>query len=272
MPRDQSMSWYTNDMRKLVLIILIIALGFAYYAYTKNSIKDNGISDLSFQNQDEPPPLTSTIGPSDSIQSSFIIVKNTSKISLHPNFIDKLSVNEAKEKLNCTALVNGGFYAISKDEERIATPLGLFISDGNKLGNARSSTLFNGFFSVDEKPSITYSAPEESKNVIQTGPVLIKEGKTLTLSLARDENARRIVAAITEAGDIIFMTFYDRSSLASGPKLADVPKLVKQVSDDNNLEIKDAINLDGGNHSAFITEEVQLTDIATPGSYFCIKS
>jgi uncharacterized protein YigE (DUF2233 family) len=212
---------------------------------------------------------TITIEPSHTqtgIQSSWFIVNDISKLSLHSNLEDKLSVNDYKEKNNCESIINGGFY--SEEGKHI----GLFIEDGRLLQKEQLNQLFNGYFSAQSRTvSISTDRPTGPRFALQTGPILIADGQMKTLKLMRDEKARRMVVGITESGNVVFMTFYDASTLTSGPKLVELPQLVQKLNEENNLNITDAINLDGGNHSAFISDEVQLTDIQTPGSYFCVR-
>lgn len=200
-------------------------------------------------------------------QSSWSVVQNTKTISLYSNLVDQLSAQEAHDKYNCTTLINGGFF--TEDGKH----LGLFVTHGNFLSLEKQSSLFNGFFSLTNgKPSITSKAPEIKDIALQTGPLLMKDGEPLHLSMKNDENARRVVAAITNENQVVFLVFYNASSLVLGPTLEQLPQVLNDLQKEENLNIKDAINLDGGAHSAFISNEIQLTDIQTPGSYFCVKN
>lgn len=199
------------------------------------------------------------------IQSSWVVIRDMDKLSLHSNLIDNISVYEAKEKWGCKYIINGGFFG--EDRKHI----GLFVEDGKVLSKEKQSSLFNGFISmVDGKVYITQNALAHPTNAVQTGPLLIKDNIALKI-ISNDEKARRMVAAVSQTGEVIFIALYDSSSLVSGPTLSELPNILNEIEKNSSLEIKDAINLDGGAHSAFISDEVQLTDIATPGSYFCVK-
>jgi uncharacterized protein YigE (DUF2233 family) len=256
---------------KIVLFILILTLGLGFYLLQRPEA-------IVF---DPVPEATSTptvpISPTSQtqtggIKSSWIIVRNMDKISLLSNIVERLSASEAKEKYGCTAIINGGFYSADESGEN-AKHIGLFISNGNQISPSQTNTLFNGFFSISgTTPSISSTVPPNVKTALQTGPVLMKNGKASLLTLARDEDARRMIAATTPQNEVIFLALYDPSSFFNGPKLEEVPKILSDIDKSTSLDFKDAINLDGGSHSAFISEEISLTDVQTPGSYFCVKN
>jgi uncharacterized protein YigE (DUF2233 family) len=252
-------------MRFKLFFFTFIIIGILIFLQTRNS--NSNQLQLSVEPTDT---ITITPKPQEKltgIQSSWFVVHDISKLKLHSNLIDKLSAADFKEQNSCESLVNGGFFS-EKNEH-----IGLFIEDGKTIQKEQTNSLFNGYFSaLTRTASISKDRPTGPRFALQTGPILIKDDQVYTLKLMRDEKARRMVAAITEDGNVIFLTFYEASSLAQGPKLVDLPQLVEKLSDENALKIVDAINLDGGNHSAFISNEVQLTDIQTPGSYFCVRN
>lgn len=253
-------------MRLKSILILGIIISFLIFLQTKNPTKqspDKTNIEPTVQSTNTPKPTEKLTG----IQSSWFLVHDVSRLSLHSNLEEKLGATDFKEKYNCKAVVNGGFF--NEENEHI----GLFIEDGRLIQKEQSNSLFNGFFSATNRnATITTDRPTGPRFALQTGPILIKDSQVYTLKLVRDEKARRMVAAITKDGMVVFITFYDASNLTSGPKLVELPELVEKLNEENNLNIVDAINLDGGNHSAFITNEVQLTDVQTPGSYFCVKN
>jgi len=248
-------------MRFKNILIVGIIIGVLIFLETRNSPSHN-----QPDSQVEP---TATLEPTQKLigtQTSWFIVHDISKLSLHSNVINKLSAIDFKEQNNCESIINGGFY--DENDEHI----GLFIEDGKQIQKEHTNSLFNGYISASSRTAtISDERPTGPRFALQTGPILIENGETKTLQLMRDEKARRMAAGITNDGNVIFMTFYDASNLTSGPKLVELPQLVEDLNKKNNLNIVDAINLDGGNHSAFISDEVQLTDVQTPGSYFCVK-
>jgi uncharacterized protein YigE (DUF2233 family) len=249
-------------MRLKFIVILVIIAGLIVFLRTNNSTPSTQIQPTGTP--------TETVSPTQrpsGVQSSWFIVDNPAKLTLHSNLEDKLTALEAKERYGCENIINGGFY--TKED----THIGLFVEDGKELSRFQENSLFNGIFSIENTiPLIAQVVPLHPKLALQTGPILMKDNNIWTLKLTRDENARRMVLGITNDKQIVFITFYDSSSLASGPELVDLPNLVKEFADNNDLHLTDAINLDGGAHSTFISDEVQLTDIQTPGSYFCVKN
>jgi hypothetical protein len=57
----------------------------------------------------------------------------------------------------------------------------------------------------------------------------------------------------------------------SGPKLNELPGIIKNINKSTSLNIVSALNLDGGAHSAFLTQSTDLNELSTIGEYFCIK-
>ena len=202
-----------------------------------------------------------------SYKTTWIIVRDTDKIELYSNLEEDLSSNDALSKHSCNYLVSGSFYT---EED---THIGLFVTNFVKLSGAQENATFNGYFYINEenKSFITYTTPQNPKIAVQSGPILIRDEDALTITLERDENARRIIAAVTKKGEVVFITIYDKSNTLLGPKLTEVPSILSELQKNTALEMKDAINLDGGSHSVFITNLIKLTEISTIGSYFCIK-
>ena len=200
--------------------------------------------------------------------SSWILVRDLDKIILIPNFSEMLSSKEASKKNGCLELTSGGFI----DTER--NPIGLFISENQTFGTYKENQTFNGFFYItdDLRAIISSLAPSSpTRLALQTGPILVKNGKENILKLERDESARRVVAGTNRQGQVVFIIFYDKSNNLLGPKLIELPKLLTKLDEETSLEIDDAINLDGGSHSAFLTSTLKISEVVAPGSFFCIK-
>jgi uncharacterized protein YigE (DUF2233 family) len=255
-------------MRSFIIIVVMVMLLGLTYLIIKPRTPDIPENTPTSSFTSFTPQLT--ISESESakpkgIQSSWVVVRDMDKLSLHSNLVDNMSVYEAKEKWGCKYIINGGFFG--EDRKHI----GLFVEDGTVLSKEKQSSLFNGFISMaDGNAYITQNALPNAVNAVQTGPMLIKDSRALKIT-SNEEKARRMVAAVSQTGDVIFIALYNNSSLVSGPTLSELPNILKEIEKNSSLEIKDAINLDGGAHSAFISDEVQLTDIQTPGSYFCIQ-
>ncbi len=188
-------------------------------------------------------------------------------ISLYSNVTDKLTSFEAKKEKSCKILVNGGFY------DKLNEHIGLFIEDGNLISKSTVSSTFNSFISLVSNNIFTISPDEPETDVIfalQTGPLLILDDQQLELDLRNDKYARRVVLGITEEEEVIFLIIYDSITKLSGPLLSDLPTMLEQFEKQSGINIITATNLDGGGASAFITDEITLTESQLIGSYFCI--
>lgn len=200
-----------------------------------------------------------------------------STISLYPNFDDKKTAKNLMDEYGCKVLINGGFYS-SKDGQNF--PIGLFISEGEVLSRYRDNKTHNGIFSINsiKTPMITREASYEGVfAAVQTGPVIIENNETLELSLVNDKYARRMVMGVTGANSLIFISVYEDGTSFSGPLLKDLPQIISKFDIDNDLNIADATNLDGGAASAFFvksdnpSEEVSISEVSPIGSFFCAK-
>jgi hypothetical protein len=199
---------------------------------------------------------------SDGIQVKWIILRDISRLKLYSNLEDKLTSDEAKDKYLCNDLTTASFYGTDGDH------IGLFIAEGNQLSNTVKSTLFNGFFYVlNDKPYISRNAPSEAQIAIQAGPMLVENEKYLAVE--GDEPARRIVLATNRQDNIIFIAIFDGNNPVSGPSLKELPGILENIDKNTSLDFLSAINLDGGTHSAFISDDIDLTEISIAGSYFC---
>lgn len=168
----------------------------------------------------------------------------------------------------CREMVSGGFY--TTDDE----PTGLFISQGTTIRKAIPNALLNGYFVINEDSvvSILQSPPDGSVRIaLQTGPMLIQHGIPLNLSIRDDEFARRIGVGMTTKSNVIFWAIYDPDNTGSGPKLSEVPQILKKFISLSGVNLLDAINLDGGSASAFIRDDFSLQELTNVGSFFCIR-
>lgn len=196
------------------------------------------------------------------------VIASPGNVSLYPNFSEKLTSRDAKGEKNCSSLVNAGFYT----KER--TPIGLFVSEGRTINPFSRNRLFNGVFSIDDNgiAQITPSSPQgKITSAAQTGPVLLEEDKVQNLSGNLGDKERRMAAGITKNKEIIFATFFQKDSAYLGPTLERLPSMLLELEKKTGVDITDAINLDGGTASAFLTEDISLGELTLIGGYFCIK-
>lgn len=201
-----------------------------------------------------------------SYRTMWLTIDDLSQLTLIPNFTEKRTARSLIDNKECQEVVNGGFY--TKDNQ----PTGLFISDFKTLRNTIPNSLLNGYIVIDQNntASIQTSPPEVSVRLaLQAGPILIHDGKVVTLVIRDDEFARRVVTGITKKGKIIFLVLYDPENTWMGPKLADTPGVLSGLIE--RFQLEDAVNLDGGSASAFIRSDVSLQELTSVGSFFCKK-
>ncbi len=195
-------------------------------------------------------------------------IKIPEMLMLIPNFSQKITSPDAFQANQCRLLTNGGFYA--KDN----TPIGLFVSENLLINSFQKNALFNGFFSIQKNGTtrIENQIPDiDSRFALQSGPLLIIDGIAQKLTIRDDEPARRIIVAQTTGNSIVFLALFGSENTFNGPKLADVPKHLKEIEKLLGISITNALNLDGGSASAFITKDHSLTELTPVGSFFCVK-
>lgn len=188
------------------------------------------------------------------------------KLELYSNLVDKKTSTMIREEKGCKTLVNAGFY--SKENRHI----GLLIATSGLVSSAQENSLFNGILSIDSSGArIISSEPTHVRLAVQTGPIILYEGRPRTLSIKNDEQDRRMLAAITSDGKLIFIAIHREGSEFQGPYLEELPEVIQLFNDSVNIKINNAINLDGGSASAFITDFTNIPERTLIGSYFCEK-
>lgn len=257
-------------MRTLLIGVVLIGTVTALLAFRKPTPVTT----------EQTPSLTPTLSPSpfpppDSMdidaggktyRVAWLLVHDPSAITLIPNFTDKRTARSLIDSKECKEVVNGGFYTTDGE------PTGLFIAEGKTVRGSIPNTLFNGYIVVnhDNNASIRASPPEGFVRIgLQTGPILVRGGNAVKLTIRDDEFARRVVAVATQKGEVVFLVIYDPENPWSGPKLADTPDILSKVL--ARLQLKDALNLDGGSASAFIRSDLSLEELTSVGSFFCMK-
>jgi uncharacterized protein YigE (DUF2233 family) len=192
---------------------------------------------------------------------------NPQDVELYSNLKDQKLSEEIKVNKSCSVLVNGGFYS----EEN--THLGLFITNFETISQAIKSDLLNGYLWIkSDNVSIGNNLPDNNPRIaLQSGPLLILNNEVLPLKINNDEPNRRIVAATTSDNKLIFLVVYRDNLDYQGIMLGKLPEIVDLFKKQTGIDIVDAINLDGGIHSVFISNYVRLNELAHIGSYFCIE-
>lgn len=262
-------------MKKWLLIFtltLLISLGIFYWK--RSTPKPTPVNDKVLSVNEIPTPSPSpaawpqsTVLDVDSIpiRISWAIV-NPNAVELYDNLKEQKLSEEIKVNKSCKILVNGGFYSENK------THLGLFVADFKTVSDSIQSALFNGFLwiNADNKVLISADDPGNTPRLgLQSGPLLMLGNKTQLLAINNDEPARRIVAGITDSNQLIFLVFYRELSEYEGPMLGKLPEIIELFKQQTGLKITDAINLDGGSHSVFISNYDLLREQNIIGSYFC---
>ncbi len=196
-----------------------------------------------------------------------IKISDLRRLSLHSNLGQKLFSQEALKEKGCEKLISAGFYSNNGF-------IGLFASNGTIISKAVKNKTFNGYFYIHEDSAyISKESPSLFLHALQAGPIVFSNGKATELSMKNDENARRILVATTKnPKEIFFLAIHNKENFLSGPKLSELPKVLEKINQEENLGIVDALNLDGGTHSAFLLGEENLFEVATIGGFFCIKS
>jgi len=201
-------------------------------------------------------------------EAQFVVVDNAADILLLPNFEEKQTSQELLERAGCRVLFNGGYYTPE------GYPTGLFVTESKQLKKYINSSLSNAVYSINdfETPRITRLVPQDSLRVaLQNGPLLIENDTPIKLGSKSIEEDRRVVVGITGNNETVFVVIYDTTSVFLGPRLEDLPRALEIFEDTSEVDLADAMNLDGGTASAFISQDLALRELSHIGSYFCIK-
>jgi uncharacterized protein YigE (DUF2233 family) len=261
-------------MKKYLLIILAISflvVTLLTLLFFNRKEKDSiNIPPIKTDQKNGQIDTSDTITPTtklNNIKSVWISVNDQDKLFLYSNLLNKGNTKDLATKNTCAQLVSGGFYDTNNKH------IGLFVSEGETISESQENVTFNGYFNVSKTGvvSITEYPIFSPRISIQSGPFLLKNSKKVDLNMENDENARRIAVGVSKNGLIYFFAFYDQGNSFSGPKFSDLPGLIEKLNFEKKLNLVNVINLDGGAHSAFLSDLVNLHEASTIGSYFCIK-
>jgi len=188
------------------------------------------------------------------------VVNDLSSLQLFSNLNGRQSSVSLKQKHQCQVLTSAGFYDTENQH------LGWFQVNGIEMSPRQNNRLFDGFLSISSgRIDLDFRPRLGADYGLQSGPMLVYDGKPLKLTIKDDQPRRRIVAALTGENQLIFMVILSFDSNYAGPLLAETPKLVLGI----NPAITAAINLDGGSASAFISQDIALKEYSPIGGYFC---
>lgn len=260
------------------LLLLGISIIFAGALYAGLATRNAGQPAVS-----EPVIPTERISiptPDTEIAPSYIIVDGrrisydfTSAAAENIGLVSNMPVStdsaSAMRSNNCSALTSAGFY--TKEQ----SPLGLFRIGSHIFSPEIQSALVDGFVSVSADNHISIgqnsAGPSNSKFIFQSGPLVRIHGAVRPLKIRSDEYARRLVAAVSESQKLHIIVLFDGEVPFSGPLLSQVPDIIESISAKESLGLTDAVNLDGGSASVFITDNRTLGELSPAGGFFCIK-
>lgn len=203
---------------------------------------------------------------------SYFEASKTAGLILIPNFKEKEFGEKIAETNNCIYAVNGGFYKGN------AAPLGLFYSNGQRLGKTIKSNTANGFIYQDKTDKRFIERVEPAfidglDFVVQSGPYF-DVGK-YRLRTINDIMARRVLAGIDDEDRLYLLAIYNRENIFGGPYLSDLPQIFASEEVQEKIKLTKMINLDGGGASFFYAKEGEekysLTERQPVGSIICIK-
>jgi uncharacterized protein YigE (DUF2233 family) len=184
------------------------------------------------------------------------------QVKLIANYKEQKTGEELMRQNSCDYLVNAGFYT------KEWSPVGYIKTENTELSVVKNSLLFDGFVTINElqTPRITRVLPlDQLRNALQTGPMLIENGKVVKLQIKNDKEARRMFALIDGNNEILF-------GMVKNSSLALLPKVVFEWAKEKNILVADAINLDGGSASTYRGPNGIYPEISPIGSAFCVKN
>jgi len=148
------------------------------------------------------------------------------------------TAKQAGISYNALAAINGGFFTPE------GGPLGIVTSNGTRRGSLNHSSLGAGFISSSAHGSSIFRKSSYSsknyQNLLQTGPMLVERGSTVTGLSQNNERHRSFIAS--DGRHHWLIGYASPCSLNS---------LAKALTNNtfNKVKIKTAINLDGGRSS-----------------------
>ena len=154
---------------------------------------------------------------------------------------EPLKLAEAASRSGALAGINASYF----HEDR--RPLGLVISDGQKLHGQERAALLSGILAVQGRrlslvrPAAFFA--EGVSQAIQAGPWLVEGGQAVP-GLEETKLARRTVVATDGEGRWSLLAF-------SAVSLADASRILKIAGVVPGWRVRDALNLDGGSSTAF---------------------
>lgn len=257
-------------MKRLILLCLLMLAGITLLRAKHRTNTDNGSSTpTTARNTGMPTPIQAqpTITSNGTLYTYAVFqVKNPEKLTLIANPEGKHSFQELVKQNSCKSAINAGFY----DTE--GKPLGLFKTRDAIIHEQTSSALLDGYIWTDRVGGIgigTHIPSQALSIALQNGPLLITNGENHTLTIKNDESARRSFAGIALDNTLWFGIITVPDNTFSGPLLADLPTVIRDIGTHLDIAWISAINLDGGSASAYESDMHSVSELTPVGGIFC---
>lgn len=250
--------------KKFILVVGVFLLGFVFLDFSSffiGKIKSHNRT-LGIKKEIE----FKKVAGFENIYNFDYVIVNPSRVFLYLND-DKISGSKIKEEFDCIYLVNGGFY----DSE--FRPIGLFVSEGKEMSPWQKNRLFNAVFSINffDTARITRDVPRDPLRVaLQAGPLVFENGEKVVIKSSASFE-RRVIVGVTGDNQPVFLVFWSQDNFLRGPLLEELPYLIEEINKNFDLNIADAINLDGGSASAFYGDSLALGETSLLRSFFCLR-
>jgi len=256
---------YTYSMKKILFIVLIVYV-FVVIFIVKNNVSKRVETSRNAKDVIVAKEETFPTVEMDAFKYSYILFRGGENTVVIQNTKQE-DFLVLTERLACRYAINGNFYTTDYK------PIGLVRINGTLVSHRIESVFFDGFLSIDTNAhgEIGLEPDYAMANVLQSGPLLIKNGELSSLIVQQDKQSRRSVALTTDTQDLYFLSVFNNDSRFSGPYLEDLPEIIAQIADQENVYVVWALNLDGGSASAIKTPYILLPEFKTVETIICIK-
>ncbi|HAP38094.1 hypothetical protein A2574_00105 [Candidatus Shapirobacteria bacterium RIFOXYD1_FULL_38_32] len=203
-------------------------------------------------------------------QYYFLKIKSNQTLSLISNFSNHQTSSAIIKNNQCLFGINGGFYHPDN------TPLGLFVINGQQLGQYTSSPTFSGFLTKNQKNQIAIqnidpNNPDLLKNyqfILQSGPLFDPINNPNPI-FSDSEYARRHLIAQDTEGNLYLFSIFEKGAAFGGPRLKDIIPIFQSPQFRQIADFTKILNLDGGTASAFFNQNIKVEELQFVGSFLC---
>ncbi|HCQ92441.1 TPA: hypothetical protein DIU13_00490 [Candidatus Beckwithbacteria bacterium] len=262
-------------MKKILILLGVVLTGVWFYQKTNfdpTSVEEPQLTPrgVSQEGPQTPEVVLATMDTfffeDQTFHYAVLAVDDPASLKLFPNHQAK--AESADLISTCSGLVSGGFYDLNGE------PIGWLVAEGRQASPPVLSDFLNGYLSLNQgQVSLSNVRPQGAVDWgLQSGPPLIANGLPLPLRIKNDEPRRRVVAATTLQGQLVFLALVGEDSAFTGPLLAETPRLLVNLAETLGLSFTTALNLDGGSASTFYNQQTHLEEFSLIGSYFCLAA